>query len=113
MAPAARSRPRGLCRLAALGAVVDAAVQTELTPLLSKPFVNAVDYRDLTSKGWELTVTANPLPNWTLTASYARSHVEYTRFFPLLGQLVTEARANAQTRGLNPDSATVVARQFL
>jgi hypothetical protein len=92
---------------------IDATVQTELTPLLSKPFVNLLDYRDLTSHGWEFSATANPLPNWTLTASYAISHVEYTRFFPLLQSLLTEARATAQARGLDPDSATIMTRQFL
>jgi outer membrane receptor for ferric coprogen and ferric-rhodotorulic acid len=96
-----------------VGGALDATVQAELTPLLSKPLVNLNDYRDLTSDGWEFSLTANPRPNWTLTASYARSHVEYTRFYPRLGQLLPEARATAQARGLNPDSATIVTRQWL
>lgn len=92
---------------------VDATIRDELTPLLSKPFVNLVDYRDRTSDGWEVTVTANPLPNWTLQASFARSHIEYTRFFPLLQQLLTEARATAQARSINPETATILTRQYL
>ncbi len=96
-----------------LSGTLDANVQSELTPLLAKPLVNLNDYRDLTSNGWEFSVTANPLPNWTLTAAYARSHVEYTRFYPLLAQLVAEARATAQSRGLNPDTATSYTRQWL
>jgi outer membrane receptor for ferric coprogen and ferric-rhodotorulic acid len=92
---------------------LNADVQTELTPLLATPLVNLNDYRDLTSDGWEFSVTATPIPNWTLTASYARSHVEYTRFYPLLGELLTEARRTAQSRGQNPDTATIVTRQWL
>ena len=96
-----------------VNSTLDATVRDELTPLLAKPFTNLVDYRDRTSDGWELTVTANPLPNWTLQASFARSEVAYTRFFPLLQQLIAEARATAQRQGLNPDSATIVTRQYL
>ncbi|MFM9956134.1 MAG: TonB-dependent receptor plug domain-containing protein [Opitutaceae bacterium] len=96
-----------------VNSTLDATVRDELTPLLAKPFTNLVDFRDRTSDGWELTVTANPLPNWTLQASFARSNIEYTRFFPLLQQLLTEARAMAQSRGLNPDSSTVLTRQYL
>ncbi|MEY2879495.1 MAG: hypothetical protein RLZZ15_1875 [Verrucomicrobiota bacterium] len=96
-----------------VSSTLDASVQGELTPLLAKPFVNLIDYRDRTSDGWEVTVTANPLPNWTLQASFARSHIEYTRFFPLLEQLVTEARATAQRTGQNPDTATAITRKYL
>ena len=96
-----------------LSSAVDATVQTELNPLLAKPFANLIDYRDRTSTGWEYQVLANVNRNWTLLAAYSRNDTEYTRFYPLLLARVAEARATAQARGLNPDDATVLTRQYL
>ncbi len=96
-----------------LSSSVTAAVRDELNLLLAQPFANLVDYRDRTSTGWEYQVLANVNRNWTLLTAYSENTTEFTRFFPLLGRLVTEARATAQTRGLNPDDATIESRQFL
>jgi outer membrane receptor for ferric coprogen and ferric-rhodotorulic acid len=96
-----------------LSASVDATVRDELTPLLAQPFVNLIDYRDRTSNGWEYHVLTNLTRNWTLTAGYSNNKTTFTRFFPLLEARVTEARKNAQARGLNPDDATDETRQFL
>lgn len=96
-----------------LSSAVDTTVQTELNPLLAKPFVNLIDYRDRTSTGWEYQVLANVTRNWTLLAAYSRNDTQYTRFFPLLQARIAEARATAKARGLNPDDATAVTRQYL
>ena len=96
-----------------LNSTVDTTVRDELNPLLAKPFVNLIDYRDLTASGWEYQMLINLNRNWTLLAAYSNSSTEYTRFFPLLGRLVTEARATAQARGLNPNDATLLTRQYL
>ena len=96
-----------------LNASISAAVRDELNPLLAKPFANLVDYRDRTSSGWEYQVLANLSRNWTLLGSYSRNQTEFTRFFPLLGGFLTEARATARSRGLDPDDATTITRDFL
>jgi outer membrane receptor protein involved in Fe transport len=96
-----------------LNSGVDATVRDELNPLLAKPFTNLIDYRDLTSTGWEFEALVNPTRNWTILARYSTSSAEYTRFFPLLGRFLTEARAAAQTRGLNPNDATAITREYL
>ena len=44
---------------------------------------------------------------------YSRNDTDYTRFFPLLAARLGEARAAAQARGVNPDDATIVTRQWL
>ena len=96
-----------------LNATLDAAVRDELAPLLAVPFANLVDYRDRTSTGWEFQVLANLRRNWTMIAGYSTNQTEFTRFFPLLGRYVTEARATAQQRGLDPDGATTFTREYL
>jgi outer membrane receptor protein involved in Fe transport len=96
-----------------LNAAVNANVTTELNALLSQPFVNTTDYRDRTATGWEYQILTNVTRNWTLIGSYSRNETEFTRFFPLLGAKLTEARANAQARGRNPDDATAITRDFL
>ncbi|MSU47698.1 MAG: hypothetical protein EXS37_01150 [Opitutus sp.] len=96
-----------------LNSAVDATARDELNPLLAKPFVNLVDYRDCTSTGWEYQITANVTRRWTLLATYSNNNTEYTRFYPLLGRLVSEARKTAQSRGLNPDDATAITREYL
>ncbi len=96
-----------------LDSAVDATARDELNPLLATPFVNLVDYRDRTSTGWEFHLTTNITRNWTLLANYSNNTTEYTRFYPLLGALLTEARATAQARGLNPNDATAITREYL
>ena len=92
---------------------IDAAVRDELAPLLAKPFANLVDYRDRTATGWEFQVVGNVTRNWTLLANFSNNSTDYTRFFPLLGRFLTEARATAKARGLDPDGATVLTREYL
>lgn len=92
---------------------VSALARDELNPLLARPFVNLVDYRDRTSTGWEYQVTTNLTRRWTLVAHYSRNDTRYTRFFPLLEARITEARATAQARGLNPDDATADTAEYL
>ena len=93
-------RQRGIA-----GVVVDAAVRDELAPLIAKPFANLNDYRDRTANGWEFSALTNVTRNWTLIAAYSNNKTLYTRFFPLLGQYLTEARATAKARGLDPVAA--------
>ena len=90
-----------------------AEVRDELAPLLARPFTNLVDYRDRTSSGWEFQVLANLTRNWTLLAGYSVNQTEFTRFFPLLNAALTEARATARARGLDPDGATTLTRAYL
>lgn len=90
-----------------------AEVRDELAPLLAKPFTNLVDYRDRTATGWELQVLANVTRHWTLLANYSTNQTEFTRFFPLLNQFLTEARTTARQRGLDPDGATQLTRDYL
>ncbi len=96
-----------------LNASLVAEVRDELNPLLAKPFANLVDYRDRTSTGWEYQVLTNVTRNWTLLGSYSRNQTEFTRFFPLLGAFLTEARATARARGLDPEATTTLTREFL
>jgi outer membrane receptor for ferric coprogen and ferric-rhodotorulic acid len=88
-------------------------VRDELNPLLDSPFANLVDYRDIISTGWEFQVVANLSSNWTLTGGFSTNETESTRFFPLLEARLTEARANAPARGLDPDVATELTREYL
>ncbi len=96
-----------------LNASTVAEVRDELNPLLAKPFTNLVDYRDRTATGWEYQVVANVTRQWTLLASYSNNRTEFTRFFPLLNAALTEARATARQRGLDPDGATTLTRDYL
>ncbi|MBI5767210.1 MAG: TonB-dependent receptor plug domain-containing protein [Verrucomicrobia bacterium] len=96
-----------------LNATLDAAVRDELAPLLAKPFANLVDYRDRTAKGWEFQIAGNITRSWTVLAGYSNNQTEFTRFFPLLGAFLTEARATAKARGLDPDGATALTMQYL
>jgi outer membrane receptor protein involved in Fe transport len=96
-----------------LNSAIVAEVRDELAPFLAKPFSNLIDYRDRTATGWEYQVVGNLTRNWTILANYSNNETEYTRFFPLLGQFLTEARAVAKTRGLDPDGATALTRQYL
>lgn len=96
-----------------LNASLVAEVRDELAPLLAKPFTNLVDYRDRTSSGWELQLLANLTRGWTLLAGYSVNQTEFTRFFPLLNAALTEARATARARGLDPDGATTLTHTYL
>ncbi len=96
-----------------LNSAVDSTVRDELNPLLARPFSNLIDYRDLTSTGWEYEVLVNLTKNWTVLARCSNSAAEYTRFFPLLGRFLTEARTTAQARGANPNDATALTREYL
>ncbi|MEO6246260.1 MAG: TonB-dependent receptor plug domain-containing protein [Opitutaceae bacterium] len=96
-----------------LNSAIVAEIRDELAPFLAKPFSNLIDYRDRTATGWEYQVVGNLTRHWTILANYSNNETEYTRFFPLLGQFLTEARATAKTRGLDPDGATVLTRQYL
>ncbi|MBM3855172.1 MAG: TonB-dependent receptor, partial [Verrucomicrobia bacterium] len=96
-----------------LSSGVTAVVRDELNPLLARPLVNLTDYRDRTANGWEYQLLANPTRNWTVVGQYSNNATEFTRFFPLLRERVAEARATAQSRGLNPDDATAFTREFL
>ncbi len=96
-----------------LNASIVAEVRDELNPLLAKPVANLVDYRDRTSTGWEFQVLSNLTRHWTLLASWSNNRTEFTRFYPLLGQFLTEARATARQRGLDPDAATQFTRDYL
>ncbi len=96
-----------------LNASIVGEVRDELNPLLAKPFVNLVDYRDRTSAGWEFQVLSNLTRHWTLIAGYSNNATEFTRFFPLLERYITEARATARQRGLDPDAATQLTRDYL
>ena len=51
--------------------------------------------------------------NWTLLGSYSSNQTEFTRFFPLLGAVLTKARAIASSQGLDPDNATMLTRDYL
>ncbi len=92
---------------------VSAAVRDELNPFLAKPFANVVDYRDRTSTGYEVEIVTNFTRAWTLRGNYGRNETINTRFFPLLQEKITEARATATAQRLNPDDATANARDFL
>jgi outer membrane receptor for ferric coprogen and ferric-rhodotorulic acid len=96
-----------------LNSSISTLVRDELAPLLAVPFVNLVDYRDRLSTGWEFQVVANLTRNWTLSANYSNNKTVFTRFYPLLENRLTEARATAQARGLNPDDATSETRDYL
>ena len=96
-----------------LNASLVAEVRDELAPLLAKPFTNLVDYRDRTSTGWEFQLLANLTRNWTLLAGYSVNQTEFTRFFPLLNAALTEARATAKARGLDPVGATTLTSTYL
>jgi outer membrane receptor for ferric coprogen and ferric-rhodotorulic acid len=96
-----------------LSASLATTVRDELNPFLATPFANLVDYRDRMSSGWEFQVVANLTRNWTLTGGYSNNETEFSRFFPLLGARLTEARANAQAQGLDPDAATELTREYL
>ena len=94
-------------------AAISAAARTELQSLLGQTFNNTSDYRDSTSKGYEVELLVNLTRAWTLRGVWGDNSVKVTRFFPLLGAKLTEARAAASARGLNPDVATTVTAQFL
>jgi outer membrane receptor protein involved in Fe transport len=96
-----------------INGAVSAVAQAELNPLLAVPMANNGDYRDRTSTGWEYQILTNLTPNWTLIGSVSRNSTTFTRFFPLLGAKLSEARANARARGLDPDTATAETRLFL
>jgi hypothetical protein len=96
-----------------LNASLVAEVRDELAPLLAVPFANLVDYRDRTSSGWEFQVVSNLTRQWTLLAGFSNNRTEFTRFFPLLERYLTEARATARARGLDPDGATTLTRDYL
>ena len=92
---------------------VSALVRDELNPLLARPFVNLIDYRDRTATGWEYQLTTNLTRSWTLLAHYSRNDTRYTRFFPLLAARISEARATAQARGLDSNDAVADSREYL
>jgi outer membrane receptor protein involved in Fe transport len=96
-----------------LNATIVAEVRDELNPLLAQPFANLVDYRDRTSTGWEVQLLANVTRNWTLLANASNNRTEFTRFYPLLNRFLTEARATARQRNLDPDAATQLTRDYL
>jgi len=96
-----------------LQAGISNEVRDELNRLLETDLANSIDYRDRTSTGWEYQVLVNLNRNWTLLGSYSRNQTEFTRFFPLLGAVLTQARAVASSQGLDPDSATMLTRDFL
>ena len=96
-----------------LQAGISTQVRDELNLLLTTDLANSIDYRDRTSTGWEYQVLVNLNRNWTLLGSYSRNQTEFTRFFPLLGEIITQARAIAKSQGLDPDDATLLTRDFL
>ena len=96
-----------------LQAGISTQVRDELNLLLATDLANSIDYRDRTSTGWEYQVLVNLNRNWTLLGSYSRNQTEFTRFFPLLGEIITQARAIAKSQGLDPDDATLLTRDFL
>lgn len=96
-----------------LQATISNPVRDELNLLLTPDLANSIDYRDRTSTGWEYQVLVNLNRNWTLLGSYSRNQTEFTRFFPLLGAVLTKARAVASSQGLDPDNATMLTRDYL
>ena len=96
-----------------LQAGISTQVRDELNLLLATDLANSIDYRDRTSTGWEYQVLVNLNRNWTLLGSYSRNQTEFTRFFPLLGAVLTQARAIASSQGLDPDAATMLTSDFL
>lgn len=96
-----------------IGSGVSALVRTELEPLLRVPFVNTTDYRDRGTKGFEIELVTNLTRNWTARGSFANNDVKFTRFFPLLLEKLTEAKATARSLSLDPDDATLVTQQFI
>lgn len=88
-------------------------VVNELNPLLPAPFFNTTDYRDQTARGYEVELVTNMARNWTVRGSLGTNYLIFTRFFPLLEEKVTIARETARQRGLNPDDATILTRQYL
>ena len=96
-----------------LQAAISNQVRDELNLLLATDLANSIDYRDRTSTGWEYQVLVNLNRNWTLLGSYSRNQTEFTRFFPLLGAVLTQARAVASSQGLDPDNATILTREYL
>ena len=96
-----------------LQAGISTQVRDELNLLLATDLANSIDYRDRTSTGWEYQVLVNLNRNWTLLGSYSRNQTEFTRFFPLLSEIITQARAIAKSQGLDPDDATLLTRDVL
>ncbi|MSU24282.1 MAG: hypothetical protein EXS32_10720 [Opitutus sp.] len=92
---------------------VGAPPAAELNPLLAVPFVNNTDYRDRGTKGFEVELVTNLTRNWTVRGSFGRNEISFTRFYPLLRAKLSEAKATAARRGLNPDNATTVTQQFI
>jgi outer membrane receptor protein involved in Fe transport len=90
-----------------------AGVAAELNPLLSQPFSNNTDYRDRTSTGCEIEIVTNLNRQWTLRATYGQNTTINTRFFPLLQAKISEARATATARRIDPDDATQLSRDYL
>jgi outer membrane receptor for ferric coprogen and ferric-rhodotorulic acid len=92
-----------------------AAAVTELNGLLpaAERLAGGGDYRDQSARGWEFELQSNLRRNWTLRASYSMNRTRFESFFPLTRGVLERARAAASARGLNPDTATQVTRDFL
>ena len=96
-----------------ISSAVGAPVSAELNPLLAVPFVNTTDYRDRGTKGFEVELVTNLTRNWTMRGSFGRNEISFTRFYPLLREKLSEAKATAARRGINADNATTVTQQFI
>lgn len=92
---------------------VSSAARDELNPLLQVPFVNLSDSRDRTSTGYEAELFFNFGRSLTARLAYSESAVIFTRFYPMLQERLGEACATATARGLDPDVATTVTRDYL
>lgn len=51
------------------------------------------DRNDLTSKGWEFTLTANPARNWRVSASIDHYKTTKTNIAPVTGQMIEQYRS--------------------
>ena len=96
-----------------IASTVNAQVINELNLLLANPFFNNGDYRDQRAHGYEVELVTNMARNWTVRGSLGTNYLIFSRFFPLLEEKLTLARAAASSRGLNPNDATLITREYL
>jgi outer membrane receptor for ferric coprogen and ferric-rhodotorulic acid len=91
----------------------NAAVNTELQALLGPVTVGTTDSKSETSRGLELEVVTNLTANWTARLAASRTLVHPSNTYPQLRGLLAQAREVAQSRGLDPDTATATASDFV
>jgi outer membrane receptor protein involved in Fe transport len=93
--------------------VFPATVTTELHGLLGAVTVGNTDTKAESSHGIELELVANLTTNWTARLALSNAIVRPSDTFPQVRGLLAQARTAAQSRGLDPDTATAVTQDFL